>query len=316
MGVPLSYIFSDQYPLHFVSEQVLVLPKKADLEISSVGWPKILYFFSGSAEMALESGEKYRLVPGDTVILSGPNGQRYLARNSPTPVWLHALIISFERPSQSSGSHSLSQWDAELTDYLSDAFHVNRHLSSSRSSSMWNLAIRLRNECESSRPMREKLVGELAKVFALRVAEFAGIHKRVTLPKHTSLAMRACDGALQNSMHPTSRDEVAEELGVSVATLNRACRETLGKPYAAYADWVGIERAKSMLLSSSLPIFRVAKDLHFGSPRAFCRAFKMATGLTPRQYQQRFQSSPITWSSAAERKAPARPALDRGFPQV
>lgn len=317
MGICLSHIFSGHFPLHFVSEQVLTLPHKKDLPITSVGWPKIVYFFSGSTEMALDGGELYRIIPGDTVVLSGSHGQRYLAGASPSHARLHALIISFERPLGSPGGHPLLNWDMELTRYLAETFPANRHLSSNGSSALWDLAVRLRNACRTAASTQGELVSELSRLFVFRLAEFAGRQEGVALSKRSELAGRACDAAFSRSFEPVLRHQAADDLGVSIATLDRACRATLGIPYASYVDRLSVERAKSLLLNSTLSISGVAKELRFGSARHFCRAFKTATGLTPGEYQQGFQGASPYYKRALVRKnRKRRSARDRGFPEA
>lgn len=316
MGIHLSYLFSNQFPFHFVSEQVLVLPQNEDLSIASVGWPKIVYFFSGTADIATTSGETYKIGAGDTIVLAGAVGQRYLAGPPGEHVWMHALVICFARPHQENGSSMDWGWDLEMTRYLSEVFSANMHLASGGSSTLWDAAIRLRNACNAPLSIRCELARELAYSFILRLAEFAGIHKKGILSEQAELVKHACDRVLRYSFEKSLRQNTAKELGVSVATLDRSCRAVLGVPFASYTNRVRLERSKSLLLSSCLLISAVAKELHFSSVRHFCRSFKAATGLTPTEYQQSFKGVNVSFSSSKKREKRPRPGLQSKLPKL
>lgn len=312
MGISFGHIypdFPDCRPLRYISEHCMMLPVGGELRVSNSGWPKILYFFSGTLEMVLPAGETYSIAPRETVILYGPQQQRYRALKAAPATWAHVLLISFGQPAPD-GDRPVN-WDAPFGRYIAETFPANSHLDTKHSSALWDLAVRLRNTCSSSGLLQKEQGNELARLFTFRIAEFAGLHTGISLPKRDQLAEQAADMALED--FSTTRSAVAKRLGISVATLDRACRERFGTPYAAYLDNVKIEQAKSLLLSSSLPVARIGVEAGFQSASSFSRAFKTQTGQTPMEFQQSFQSRKTAWREANIHNAARRPPSRRNI---
>jgi AraC-like DNA-binding protein len=79
-------------------------------------------------------------------------------------------------------------------------------------------------------------------------------------------------------------DEVAQRLGISEQTLRRKLSAE-GISYQQIKDNLRSDLANKLLANRSLTIGQVAKQLNFSEPRAFTRAFKQWSGLTPREYR-------------------------------
>ena len=95
-----------------------------------------------------------------------------------------------------------------------------------------------------------------------------------------------------------ARDHLAEPL--SIGDLSRAAhlsrsrlhalfRQQLQMAPLAYVKALRIEQARHQLLLSDLPVKTVAEQTGFANPYHFSRAFKAATGFSPRDYRRQHQ---------------------------
>lgn len=79
--------------------------------------------------------------------------------------------------------------------------------------------------------------------------------------------------------------DLADALNYSESRLRVLFKEAAGIPLGAYIQNYRLNRAMSLLRTSTLSIADVAEDAGFGSPQAFSRVFKNETGTTPRNYR-------------------------------
>ena len=79
---------------------------------------------------------------------------------------------------------------------------------------------------------------------------------------------------------------LAERLGMSESSLRTRFRSEAGVPLGEYLRNFRINRAMALLRNSDLPVAEVACETGFASPQAFSRAFRKATGRTPRDYRK------------------------------
>ncbi|MCP4099776.1 MAG: substrate-binding domain-containing protein [Planctomycetaceae bacterium] len=82
---------------------------------------------------------------------------------------------------------------------------------------------------------------------------------------------------------------VVEEVLVGRKTLDNRFREFLGHPVAEEIRLTKLRRAKGLLTNTDMPIATVGFDCGFSSTSGFVRAFREATGKTPRQYQKGYR---------------------------
>ncbi|HUD90342.1 AraC family transcriptional regulator [Sphingobium sp.] len=81
--------------------------------------------------------------------------------------------------------------------------------------------------------------------------------------------------------------ELAELCGISPRHLHRQFIALTGKTVSTYIEAHRIEEAKSHLAQPDLPMKQVAQQAGFAHANSFARAFRRATGLSPREYRQR-----------------------------
>ena len=81
-------------------------------------------------------------------------------------------------------------------------------------------------------------------------------------------------------------NRIARGVGVHRRTLERAFQRCLGRGISEQVCRLRLEKARSMLLHTNLPIADIAAALSFCSAYYFCHVFKTSCGLTPAQYRR------------------------------
>lgn len=75
---------------------------------------------------------------------------------------------------------------------------------------------------------------------------------------------------------------------LSVSRLAHLFREQVGVTPGKFLEAQRLYRAKQLLVSTQLPVAKVAYSVGFDNPYYFSRRFKRNTGLSPKVYRQRF----------------------------
>ncbi|MGE8437190.1 MAG: helix-turn-helix domain-containing protein [Pseudomonas palmensis] len=84
-----------------------------------------------------------------------------------------------------------------------------------------------------------------------------------------------------------SVEQLAHQVGVSVATLNTLCRALAGQSALQIVHQRIVLEAKRDLIYTSLTINQLADSLGFADPAYFSRFFRRMTGLSPRDFRRR-----------------------------
>jgi AraC-like DNA-binding protein len=85
-------------------------------------------------------------------------------------------------------------------------------------------------------------------------------------------------------------EEAADFAHVSPCYLSRLFRKKMNRTFISYLKGQRIERAKTLLRNSDLPIANVSLDLSYADANYFCKAFKKEVGISPSQYRQQFSN--------------------------
>lgn len=86
--------------------------------------------------------------------------------------------------------------------------------------------------------------------------------------------------------------ELADLCGLTVRHLSRAFKEETGQSIGKFVEAVTIDRARTLLADTKLPVGEVATLLGFSSSTSFAYAFRRATGLRPSEVGSRMVKRP------------------------
>ena len=93
------------------------------------------------------------------------------------------------------------------------------------------------------------------------------------------------------------QEHLTEEISLTVLAgqfhlnpqyISQLFKSEIGVNFLAYLTNIRMERAKKLLLSTSLPIAEVAEQSGYGDYRVFTKVFKKSEGVTPSQYRRDF----------------------------
>ena len=93
------------------------------------------------------------------------------------------------------------------------------------------------------------------------------------------------------------QEHLAEEISLSVLSeqfhlnpqyISQLFKSEIGVNFLAYLTNIRMEKAKKLLLSTSLSIAEVAEQSGYGDYRVFTKVFKKSEGITPSQYRRDF----------------------------
>ena len=93
------------------------------------------------------------------------------------------------------------------------------------------------------------------------------------------------------------QEHLAEEISLTVLAgqfhlnpqyISQLFKSEIGVNFLAYLTNIRMEKAKKLLLSTSLPIAEVAEQSGYGDYRVFTKVFKKSEGVTPSQYRRDF----------------------------
>lgn len=79
---------------------------------------------------------------------------------------------------------------------------------------------------------------------------------------------------------------LAEKTNMNSAYISQLFKKELGIGYHAYLNQLRVERAKSYLRETDIPITSVAERVGFGDYRVFTKVFKSIAGETPSQFRK------------------------------
>lgn len=148
---------------------------------------------------------------------------------------------------------------------------------------------RLQAEYQQSLPGRELQLQALINLLVVwisrqqlrrSVGAQAPERGRETLQRFTALVER-------RYREQPSVEQLAHQVGVSVATLNTLCRGLAGHSALQILHQRVLLEAKRELVYTSLTINQLADSLGFADPAYFSRFFRRMTGVSPREFRRR-----------------------------
>jgi LacI family transcriptional regulator len=86
---------------------------------------------------------------------------------------------------------------------------------------------------------------------------------------------------------PISIDEVARRVGISRRSLEQHFEQALGRTPVSVLRQARLERIKDMLVSTDMPLSRIAEESGLSDSASLSRFFRRETGITPSQFRRR-----------------------------
>ena len=93
-----------------------------------------------------------------------------------------------------------------------------------------------------------------------------------------------------HASHPIQVGDILRAVPMARRSMDRRFQQVLGRTAAEEIRRVHMERAKQLLAETDMPVPKVAAAAGFQSREYLARAFKLETGLSPRQYRNRIQA--------------------------
>ena len=92
----------------------------------------------------------------------------------------------------------------------------------------------------------------------------------------------------QHLSEEVSLSVLAEEFHLNPQYISQHFKNEIGVGFLAYLTNIRVEKAKKLLLSTSLSVAEIAEQAGYGDYRVFTKVFKKAEGITPSQYRRDF----------------------------
>lgn len=80
-------------------------------------------------------------------------------------------------------------------------------------------------------------------------------------------------------------EQLSELIYVSKSYLSRLFKQQTGLSLIEYLRLVRIEKAKTLLISSNVSIEEISNIIGYNSPKYFCRAFRICSGMSPSEFK-------------------------------
>jgi AraC-like DNA-binding protein len=131
-----------------------------------------------------------------------------------------------------------------------------------------------------------RTLGELFAAYRQAVVDLSEAVKHPAVARHDRSLRRALEHIRQHYTEPLRLAGVARLSGIAPKYFSRLFREREGIPFEGHVARLRIERAKQLLTSTTLGIARVAELSGHNSSPYFCRAFRVAVGVTPLAFRR------------------------------
>lgn len=147
---------------------------------------------------------------------------------------------------------------------------------------IFNLCVRYEQEVDSFDGIESlnRWVGATLHKFISFVFDFNDI-------KHQNVIFKTTAYIKEHLTDKLSLDQVAEQVYLSKSYFCRVIKDELGCTFTEYVNRLRIERSKTLLRSTGMPIADIACAVGFDDQSYFTRVFKKQTGTAPGKYREK-----------------------------
>jgi AraC-like DNA-binding protein len=118
------------------------------------------------------------------------------------------------------------------------------------------------------------------------LSSFTSLVFAVPDTKHTDTIQKVMEYVNANYMKRITLNDISEHVSFSVSYLSRIFKEEKGLSLSSYINEVRIRNAKSMLLTSDIPLTSLTYCCGFDDQSYFSKVFKKLTGATPGKFRE------------------------------
>lgn len=123
----------------------------------------------------------------------------------------------------------------------------------------------------------------------LKIALFQRQWEKETVDLQEGRTIHSITRYLQEHMaEDVSLTVLAEQFHLSGQYISQLFKNEIGVNFLAYLTNIRMEKAKKLLLSTSMSIGEISDQLGYGDYRVFTKVFKKSEGITPSQYRRDF----------------------------
>ena len=106
-------------------------------------------------------------------------------------------------------------------------------------------------------------------------------------------ARKILEYCLNNYNKDISLGKIAEEIGITEATVTRVFGSIVKCPFRTYINNLRLAEVESKLKETDMPITKISESCGFETMRTFNRVFLSAYGVTPSQYRKRCKENSV-----------------------
>ncbi|WP_027718608.1 helix-turn-helix domain-containing protein [Desulfovirgula thermocuniculi] len=129
----------------------------------------------------------------------------------------------------------------------------------------------------SAAEMRRVIMSAARELAAQAAARLTGMRSQVV--------KRALEYINRHYAHPISLHDVASSVGLSSCYFSYLFKKEVGQKFIDYLSHLRIEKAKQLLLTTTMSVAEIAHRVGYHDPNYFSKVFKNLTGVPPKQFK-------------------------------
>lgn len=175
------------------------------------------------------------------------------------------------------GAHSPRDIKSALVRFFWSALDTAREINYEGYAAMAQQEIIARVESAASRPELEEVAATLSRLFPSAEGP---------APSDSLIVARAESLVREFYARGITLNEVAAQIDVTPEYLSALFHRETGATFSAFIRDLRIQKAKELLMSSSLKLYEVGEQVGYRDSKYFCRVFKEATGRRPSEFRK------------------------------
>ena len=137
-------------------------------------------------------------------------------------------------------------------------------------------------------PVERRLFTSLALDYLLLTAATAVEEGRLCNCQGNRHVRRAVSFIHDHYMYPITAADIAADAGIHVGHLHRLFQSVMGVHVGEYLTRLRMEKARSLLMRTDIPLTEIARIVGISTQQYFCRVFKQYTGVTPQRFRHSY----------------------------